>query len=78
MAFLRSVVLVQALLLAVEHAVAKPIPLIKRQTIEDEYDFVICGGRCRTRSLIGLLCALALTINLVQQVEQLDLSSRTD
>lgn len=78
MAFLRSVVLVQALLLAIEHAVAKPLPLIKRQTIEDEYDFVICGGWCRTRSLIELLCALALTINLVQQVEQLDLSSRTD
>lgn len=47
MAFLRSVVLVQALFLAIKHAVAKPIPLITRHTIEDEYDFVICGGPCR-------------------------------
>lgn len=53
MAFLRSVALVQALLLTIEHAVGKPISLIKRQTIEDNYDFVICGGSCRTRSLDG-------------------------
>lgn len=59
MALLRSTIIVQALALAIEHAVAKPIPLITRQTIEDEYDFVICGGSYRTRSLNGLLFPLA-------------------
>lgn len=81
MAFLRSAVLVQALLLTIEFALAKPIPLIARQTIEDQYDFVICGGSCCTTSFDGLLCAIAslvLTFNLSQQVEQLDSSSQTD
>lgn len=62
MAFLRRVVLAQALLLTIEHAVAKPIPLITRQTIEEEYDFVICGGSCRTRSLNWLPCPPASSV----------------
>lgn len=77
MAFFRSVVLLQALLLAVENAAAKPIPLITRQTIEEEYDFVICGGSYRTISLTRLSCALTfltLTFAILKQAEQLALS----
>lgn len=51
MALLKSLALFQALLLSFEHVRAKPIPLITRQTIEDEYDFVICGGWCHTINL---------------------------
>lgn len=81
MALLRSIIIVQALALAIEHAVAKPIPLITRQAIEDEYDFVICGGSYRTRSLNDLLISLAssiLTFDLLSQAGPLGLSSRTD
>lgn len=81
MAFLRSLALVQAFLLTIEHAVTKPIPLITRQTIEDEYDFVICGGSCRATSRSRSLCAFAssvLTFHLVQQAEPLGLFLRTD
>lgn len=77
MAFFRSVVLLQALLLAVENAAAKPIPLITRQTIEEEYDFVICGGSYRAISSTRLPCALdslILTFVVLKQVEQLALS----
>lgn len=77
MAFFRSVVLLQALLLAVENAAAKPIPLITRQTIEEEYDFVICGGSYRNIPLTRLRCALAsstLTLAILRQEEQLALS----
>ncbi|KAG6354794.1 hypothetical protein INS49_003875 [Diaporthe citri] len=73
MAFLRSVVLVQALLLTIERTVAKPIPLITRQTIEDQYDFVICGG-----GTAGLVLANRLTESGGQRVLVLEAGSTID
>ncbi|KAJ0117444.1 choline dehydrogenase [Diaporthe amygdali] len=56
MASLKILLLLQAVLLSVNHATAKPISLIKRQSVEDEYDFVICGG-----GTAGLVLANRLT-----------------
>lgn len=79
MALIKSLALLQALLLSFEHVVAKPIPLITRQTIEDEYDFVICGGWCHTTILsLSFTIQCLILIRNSHQVERPGSSSPID